>query len=308
MKALVVGLGSIGKKHINALLTIDPKTEIFALRSSVNAKVVSDITSIYTFDSLPTAIDFAIISNPTNLHYQVIIALSKKGIPLFIEKPLVHSLDVIDDLLKNLNDNQTTTYVACNLRFHPCLQYVNDFMQKSADVIVNEINIYCGSYLPNWRPGKNFREMYSAKAELGGGVHLDLFHELDYLTWIFGIPEKTRVIKTNHSSLKISAIDYANINFYYPTFTANIILNYYRITPKRTFEIIFDGDVWLVDLIKCQITNFKNEIIFEDPTFSISDTYTSQLEYFIGALKEKKVMMNTAQESAAILRICLTDE
>jgi predicted dehydrogenase len=106
---------------------------------------------------------------------------------------------------------------------------------------------------------------------MGGGVHLDLFHELDYTHWLFGKPVKTFSLKRNVSSLSINAVDYANYVLEYKTFTANIVLNYYRREPKRTIEILFEDDALMIDLINCKIADRHSCIIYENVDFNIID-------------------------------------
>lgn len=307
MNVLIVGLGSIARKHIAALQTLKMDSKIYALRSNLNATIEIGVENIYDFDDVDVVFDFAIISNPTHLHYQFIEELTHRNIPLFIEKPVVHSLTNINKLVDLIEDKQLFTYVACNLRFHPCITFLKKKIDTEA-LRINEVNVYCGSYLPDWRPGKDFRTIYSANVAMGGGVHLDLFHELDYTTWLFGFANKISSIVRNVSSLNIDAIDYANYSFQYPTFTANIILNYYRRKPKRQIEIVLEEDTWKVDLIKNKIKNDNDEYLFEASDFNVKDTYSLQLDYFIDCLKNNQVPMNSLKESVEILKICLNNE
>jgi predicted dehydrogenase len=306
MNILIVGLGSIAKKHIQALNSLAIDFNLYALRSSKNASIEEGIINIFDLKNTIT-FDFAIISSPTHLHYKFIQELAQINIPLFIEKPAVHSLENVSVLVDLINKKNLITYVACNLRFHPCLVYLKNKLEKQPQKI-NEINIYCGSYLPDWRPGKNFREIYSANASMGGGVHLDLFHELDYAIWLFGFPIKSNSLVKSNSTLKIDAIDYANYLLEYDTFVANIVLNYYRRKAKRQIEIVFENQTITIDLIKNTITDDEDVVLFEDKSFSVLTTYTSQLEYFINCLKENNSTMNSFENSIQTLKICLHNE
>lgn len=306
MNILIVGLGSIAKKHIQALYSIAIDFNLYALRSSENASIEEGIINIFDLENT-IIFDFAIISNPTHLHYQFIQKLALKNIPLFIEKPAVHSLGNVDVLVDLINKKSLITYVACNLRFHPCLIFLKNKLEKQPQKI-NEINIYCGSYLPDWRPGRDFREIYSANASMGGGVHLDLFHELDYATWLFGFPIKSKSLVKSNSSLQIDAIDYANYLLEYDNFVVNIVLNYYRRKAKRQMEIVFENQTITIDLIKNTITDDEDTVLFEDKIFSVINTYTLQLEYFISCLKKNKSTMNSFENSLQALKICLNNE
>lgn len=304
MKVLIVGLGSIANKHISAIKALNLKVEFFALRSDIQASDIDGITNIYSLKDIPIGINFAIISNPTNLHYDYIDKLTEYGMPLFIEKPPVNSLSKLQPLLAKIEKNNIYTYVACNLRYLPCIHYLKQYISTN-NVRINEVNVYCGSYLPDWRPGKNYKTIYSANANMGGGVHLDLFHELDYIIWFFGKPMDYTASFRSVSSLNIDAIDYANYALSYPTFSANIVLNYYRRKPKRTLEIIFDNNTWTIDLLQNKIRD-DNEIIIFASEDGIIETYKQQMSDFIINMKSN-TSINTFEESVEVLKICLNN-
>ena len=67
--------------------------------------------------------------------------------------------------------------------------------------------VICSSYLPDWRPGVDYRTVYSAHKALGGGVTIDLIHEWDYLVDLFGVPQKLYNFKGTYSDLEIDSDD-----------------------------------------------------------------------------------------------------
>ena len=304
MNILIVGLGSIAKKHVQALRLLKIEAKLFALRSTQNSIKTPGIENIYTTEKLSIPFDFVIISNPTYLHYEYIKKFAKLGVPLFVEKPFVHNLDNVNELLKLIQKKKLMTYVACNLRFHPCITFLKNKLDLKL-LKINEVNIYCGSYLPEWRPGKDYKTIYSANADMGGGVHLDLFHELDYATWLFGLPAKSHSVLRNVSSLNINTIDYANYILEYESFTTSIILNYFRKKAKREIEIVFENKTWTIDLINHSIKDDNESVLFEAKGFDIQETYNLQLDYFINCLKQSKLPMNNINESADTLNILL---
>jgi predicted dehydrogenase len=304
MNILIVGLGSIARKHIDAIRNLEIGAKIYALRSNQNSITEDEIENIFSIEDFDILFDFAIISNPTNLHFKYIQILAEKQIPLFIEKPALHTLENSDKLIKLVESKNLLTYVACNLRFHPCLVFLKNYL-KTEQSRINEVNVYCGSYLPDWRPGKDFRKVYSANADMGGGVHLDLFHELDYTTWIFGFPNKCNSIKRNVSSLDIDAVDYANYNLQFNGFSANIILNYYRNKAKRTIEIVLENQILLADLINNRIVDEDDNVLFNGNNFTINQTYKDQISYFIDCLSINQHPMNSLKASIEVLKIVL---
>lgn len=307
MNILIIGLGSIARKHIDAIQALEIDAKIYALRSNKNVIIEDKIENIFSLEHFDIPIDFAIISNPTNLHYKYIQILAEKEIPLFIEKPALHSLENSDKLIQLVESNNVITYVACNLRFHPCLLFLKNYL-KTEKTRINEVNVYCGSYLPDWRLDKDFRKIYSANADMGGGVHLDLFHELDYTTWLFGFPNKSVSIKRNVSCLDIDAVDYANYCLEYHDFTANIVLNYYRKKTRRIIEIVSENQILLVDLVNNIIVDEENNVLIKKTNFVINQTYEDQISYFINCLSLNQQPMNSLKESIEVLKIVLQNE
>jgi predicted dehydrogenase len=306
MNILIIGLGSIARKHLVALRQQDEEFRIYALRSKPGSSVINGVINIYALGELNGIhLDFVIVSNPTAVHIPAIHAALAFHCPLFIEKPVYHTLE-IEETLQRIKELEIVTYVACNLRFLKCLDFVKRELDRGSRRI-NEVNVYCGSYLPEWRPGTDFRKIYSANAELGGGVHIDLIHELDYLYWFFGMPGKVRALRKSQSGLCINACDYANYVLDYSTFCANVVLNYYRRDPKRTLELVFEDETWSVDL-RANTVLSGERVLFSSPQ-TILDTYTDQLSYFIQLLKNgNKRSFNSINDAYNVLKICLEND
>lgn len=308
MKCLFVGFGTIAQKHYKALYELFPECIFFALRSSKESNFSnSNVINIYSWEEMPNNIDFAIISTPTHFHINALSILVSKGINIFIEKPISDNLQGFEEIIRKIKLNNLKTYVACNLRFLPVLNYFNKTILPTINKI-NEVSIYCGSNLPTWRPDEDFRKFYSAHEDQGGGVHLDLFHELDYACWLFGLPNKTHSTLTNNSHLNITAKDFANYILSYDNFSIIITLNYYRKDPKRIMEVVTDNDTYFIDLLKNQLLDSNNKILFQDNETKIIDTYKKQMKYFIDYLNNTASEFNTIENSFNILNICLSNE
>ena len=305
MNVLIVGLGSIARKHISALRSLEMyDVSLYALRSSQDAGVLEGVYNIYSVDYLAKySFDFAIISTPTSHHYKAILQLLPYNIPLFIEKPVFESLNY-NELVQQVGLSNIKSYVACNLRFIDCLKFTQRYLK---DHRVNEVNIYCGSYLPEWRPSQDYRKNYSANRSMGGGVHIDLIHEIDYVSWLFGQPNGVRRTVNSRSSLQIDAIDYANYLFEYDQFCVNIILNYFRRDSRRTLEVVCSDGTLFVDILENQCY-WNNEMMFASHQ-RINDTYRAQMAYFIDEVlnQQSNNSMNTIIEGYNTLKLCLTE-
>lgn len=300
MKLLIIGFGSIAKKHVEAINKIDSDATIYALRSNESV-TEAGIHNIYSWSEVPRDVDFIIISNPTSKHAETIKKCVNYNVPLFIEKPVFDRLDESEEILKLVQENNLITYVACNLRFHPAINYIKKEISLNPPI---EYNSYCGSYLPDWRPDKDYRDIYSSKKELGGGVHLDLIHELDYCIYLLGNPNSTSCYLRKKSKLDINSIDIAHyvLEFYHTS--AFITLNYYRRDAKREIECVWEDKTWLIDLIQNEITNQDGDIIYSEP-FDLMETYTAQLRYFIDNISKQKLPENDLEQGINILSVAL---
>ena len=305
MKVLIIGLGSIALKHIKALQELYPSVVIYALRRKGElSKKLEGVIEIFDINEIAVdTLSFILISNPTAVHYQTIKEVIAYKKPLFIEKPLFSDLSKeANELVTKVEKQEIPTYVACNLRFLECIAKVKELIVGKR---INEVNVYCGSYLPNWRPNVDFRKVYSANKEMGGGVHIDLIHELDYVYWLFGAPIHTQSFFSNKSSLNITAYDYANYLWEYDDFSVSVVLNYYRRDSKRTLEILTDEGTYLVDLLRNNIS-YNDEIVFQSSQLSL-ETYTAQMQFFVEEILNKQTKFNTIVEGYKVLELCLQE-
>ncbi len=306
-QVLIIGLGSAGKKHVDALNKLEKDgVNIFALRNDPEkADTYKQVKNIKSLDDLPSTPDFAIISNPTSLHALQISSLLKYEIPLLIEKPAVSTIADGIQIQNEIKAKNIFTHVGCNLRFLKIMEFTKRFLEEK-NMRINEVNIYGGSDLSQWRPHQDFRKSYSANENLGGGIHMDWIHELDYLYWLFGAPKEASKVFGRKSSLAINSIDYANYVFTYSDFHASVILNYYRKDRKRTMEVVTSTGTLLVE-VELGNVYFENEKIFSHQE-SIIDTYTYQMQYFLKILEKNTRSMNDFHHALTVLKMCLPNE
>lgn len=311
MKCLIIGLGSIAKKHIHVLETYYPKIELFAYRSQSNSSSYRQVTNLYNWQDIEKNSqnwDVVMLCNPTHLHADILQKIKHWATAFFIEKPLFHNIPNNASLVQAFQNKDQLTYVACNLRFLNCLTFIKDYIFNTKKISsLQEVNSYCGSYLPDWRPGQDYKKVYSANKEMGGGVHLDLIHEIDYLYWLFGKPQEVHSLFRKQSKLQIDAFDYANYNLEYGHFAANVILNYYRRDTKRTLELVFDDRTVLVNLHTNSV--YENDTLIFSSDQKGLDTYKLQLDYFLNLLsKGESKSFNDIEAGWETLQICLNYE
>ncbi|MEC1178874.1 Gfo/Idh/MocA family oxidoreductase [Metasolibacillus meyeri] len=199
MKALVIGYGSIGERHVRVLKKLGMNVAVVSRRANQNMGFYPSIQVALDSNSF----DYIVVANETIAHYATLQEISKYHYEgkILVEKPLFSNV-------KPINFNANQTFVAYNLRFHPLIQKLKSLLKNEQAI---SVNVYAGQYLPNWRPQEDYTKNYSAFSEQGGGVLRDLSHELDYLTLLFGEWSELVANIGTISQLNIQSEDYVNI-------------------------------------------------------------------------------------------------
>ena len=256
-----VGMGSIGKRHLNnvcQLITSQGDSySIDLYRSSMTRELPEDVNArvanqYLCSQEVQREYDMVFITNPTSLHLDTAIKFRPFTKAFFIEKPVFSSSDVDDQVIALLDE--ILSYVACPLRYNPVLQYVKQNVELEEVISVRAIS---SSYLPDWRPGQDYRQTYSAHTELGGGVDIDLIHEWDYLTWIFGMPTECLGVAGRFSNLEINSNDTALYVAKNDKLTYELHLDYFGRKTQRTLDIFTQNDTILCDIVGGTVTYLK---------------------------------------------------
>ena len=187
-KIFVVGQGSIGNRHIANLKYLSQEINVYSYRRS-EGKSYKRLEGINYIDSLEEGInisDAVVICNRTDQHIDVALEAAKNKKHLFIEKPLSNELVNLDKLRASLEDNNLVFNPGFMLRFHPNLIFMKKLIDDKFLGDIYYVNAQVGQYLPDWRPNTDYKNNYGAKKIWGGGVTLDLIHEIDLLHWFFG--------------------------------------------------------------------------------------------------------------------------
>ena len=213
-RLLVVGLGSIGVRHLRVIRALVPGVQVIALRhrkyeGGDHAGIDHSVTSVS--EALKFSPQAAVIANPASLHLDVAVPLAHAGLHLLVEKPLSFSTDGVSELIETCRARGLTLMTAYNLRFSPSLQRFRELIQGKRVGSVLSVRAEVGQFLPSWRPEVDYRKTVSAKASLGGGVLLELSHEIDYLRWLFGEIEWVSAIQRKQSELEIDVEDTAHL-------------------------------------------------------------------------------------------------
>lgn len=300
-KICFVGVGSIAKRHIaNIRKHIGGNFTIDAFRSS-KRPLSDDIrecidNEYYSYGDLPKDYDAIFITNPTKLHYESLELLNDNSDCFFVEKPLVDVSDADNELDIDFNK---TYYVACPIRHSRVIKYLKDNLDISS---VNSVRCICSTYLPSWHPDEDYTKSYSAKKELGGGVSIDLIHEWDYLTYLFGMPEEVFCFLDKVSDLDIETEDISIYIGKYEEMLIELHLDYFGRFPIREI-MIFTGD----DTIAADIQNNKIRYLNKDEEIDFSqernDYQIEELKYFFSMIDGEKENINDISNALRILKL-----
>ena len=313
MKILVVGYGSIGKRHIKNLKNYK-NIEIILLTKRMPDKFLKKekhkiVNSID--DAIKEKPDAAFITNETNQHIDVSLKLAKNGIHLFIEKPLSDSLKKINQLEKIIKEKKIISQVGCNLRFHPCIKKIKDLIIKNQIGKNFSVHVENGSYLPDWHQYENYKKSYASNQKQGGGVILTNIHEIDYLYWFFGKAEEVTAISGRISKLDIKAEDFSSIILKFKkNIMAEIHLDYFQRPSFRGCKIIGEKGTIVWDFEKNNVMVYdikKKEWIMhlKLKNYDNNIMYINEIEHFLDCIKQEKNTINNIQEGIKVLKIAL---
>ena len=264
--AAIIGFGSIGRRHAKILkdLNIFKKIIIVSKQNiKTNYKKLSSIKELKNFQP-----DYLVICSETHNHLKDLKYLDKnfKDKIILIEKPFFKKFS-------KFFPKKNKIFISYNLRFHPVINFIKEFCENKKVVYVYS---FCGSYLPNWRRNRNYKKSYSSSSIKGGGVLLDLSHEFDYISWIFGRLKINSVFHKKISNLKINSKDI--LSFTGSSKKSKFIqinLDYISKIPKRFIYVESNNFSIEGDLIKNLIIlkNNKKQRIFRFSPGSLEKSY-----------------------------------
>jgi len=301
MKFSVIGCGSIGRRHIRTLLTLGHEVSAYN-RSYERREAAAREFGIQTYDSLDELLKnpahAAVICSPSSLHVDHALRAAKFGLHLFVEKPLSHSMVDVTALLQETRARGLITHVGSNMRFHFGPARIKQELGKGMLGRLLWAFVWGGIHLPDWHPDEDYRLMYSARAELGGGAVLDFIHEQDLILWFFGLPESVAAMTGRTGWLEIETEDMADALLRYSDgLQVNLHIDYLQRPAQRGIRIVGTRGWVEWDLARENVEVHQHEtgqkMVCPYPDgYDKQDMYTDQMKYFIDCIES-----DTASES-----------
>lgn len=314
MRILIAGLGSAGRRHLGNLIALG-MDDLILYRTGNSTLPEEDLESFRVENDLQKALahhpDAVVVSNPTALHLEVAIPAVEAGCHLFIEKPISHTIDRVDRLAELLIQRGLIGYVGFQFRFHPGLQLIKGIIEEGRIGRPISAQAHYGEYLPDWHPWEDYRQSYSARSDLGGGVVRTLCHPFDYLRWFFGEVRDVFASVGRSGELQIDVEDAANILLEFENdILGSVHLDYLQRPPSHRLEIIgTEGTIrWDYEEGTTQIFDVNRgewELVPLPPGFERNDLFLNEMKNFLMTLAGEQQAVSTLDDGVANLRIAL---
>lgn len=329
MKILMIGLGSIGQRHLRNIKRLyGEEAKILAYRVRGLKRTFSDTMqirenvtledefNITSFGSLEDALShkpaIAFITNPTKNHIPCAIACAKAGCHIFLEKPISDSFEGIEELKKVIKDKNLKVFVGYQNRFHPGIEYLKTCLDTGELGRILSVRAVVGERLATMHTYEDYKETYMARKDLGGGVVLNqLVHELDYLYYLFGEPVSVYAVGSAGSALGIDVEDNCDAVLSLESkdgiIPVSLHADFYQSPPSRFVKVVGEYGQIVIDLIKSSavktIRDMTEEVLFED--FIRNDMFVRELQLFMDCIQRDEEPAITLEQGIVSFSIAM---
>lgn len=311
MNILIVGSGSIGKRHLRNFQLLG-FSNIWVLKRKYEVEFEKEYKTkvITTFDqAIQLKIDILVVATPTSLHNEALKFAVDNDIHVFMEKPLIHTEEGLDYAKEIMRKNKKVFFIGFMLRFHPLVQEIKMLIENKSLGSVYSAKFEFGSFLPFWHPYEDYKTSYASRKELGGGVINTICHELDLIQFFFGEPEMIYCSAKNLKKLDIEVEEVCDTIFEYPDKIITLHLDYLQKDYDRNIKILCDeGKIiwdWQSNIINVFKYQERPETIALKNTFEVNLLYISELKHFLNLIKNNQIQhsldFNHASKNTSLL-------
>jgi predicted dehydrogenase len=315
MRFLISGFGSIGRRHFRNLVSLGER-DIVLHRVGKTTLPIDEIKDIPVLADIHQALDTwnpdaAIVANPSALHLDIAIPAARQGCTVFVEKPLSHSDNRLAELRQALEEGGVSLSLGFQFRFHPTLQIAADLLHEQRIGVPYAAHVHWGEFLPSWHPWEDYRESYSAREDLGGGVVNTLCHPFDYLRWLLGEVREVRGRTASMRSLDTDVEDMALIGLIFENGChASIHLDYLQQPSEHTISIYGSKGTLHWDNetaeLKVWTTDSSTWDVYPPPEgFERNDLFLAEMRHFIEVVNGGTSPKSGLEDGVAALEIAM---
>lgn len=246
----------------------------------------------------------AIVATNTARHATDAADAIRSGCEVLVEKPLAVDSAEAGRIAALASASQRSVWVGCCLRFLKGMDRTRQLLPALGDL--HSVRVECQSFLPAWRPDRDFRSSYAAQAT-EGGVLRDLIHEVDYATWLFGWPASVQAGLMNSGRLGIEAEEAADLNWAVGHLAVSVRLDYLTRQTRRRLAV--DGElgslVWDLSGGVIDLALAGSPAAREEVGEASDDKYKAQAEAFLRASGETgDDRLASAESGVRALALC----
>lgn len=294
MKILVVGGGSIGRRHIQNLNTLKDH-EIYVLKRNYDENFAKNynVCVVTSFDDpLLDNIECVFVATPTSLHNESLLFANERKLHVFMEKPLIHNQVGKEEAVSIWKNKESVFFIGYMLRFHPLVKEIYSLIKNQTLGPVFSARFEFGSYLPNWHPYEDYKLSYAVKRNLGGGVINTITHEIDLIQYFFGMPDDVYCVSSNNNILGIEVEEQCEAILQYRDKIVTLHLDFLQKKYDRNIKVLCENGtiLWNWHSNRLIIIDDKNEekIIPFNTEFNVNQLYIDELNSFFELINLKK--------------------
>lgn len=322
MKFLICGIGSIGQRHYRNLKELGHDLAVFRGRGVNTAFIESFLkeqadagSPVCSFSNLEEALntfkpDALFATNPTSAHLDVVLPAARSGIHLFIEKPISHSMERIEELEKLAEEKKLKVMIGYNLRFHPLLRKMKSLFDEGKIGKPLAAHVEVGECVADFHPWEDYRESYIIYEKGGGGAVLSFSHDIDYLYWFLGAPKKIHAIGGKMTPLAGDADDMTKTIMEFPNGAiASLHIDYWQRPYRRLFELIGTEGKLVWDYMGETLSFYPR---MQEQTASVwgvpdgferNQMFLDEASYFIDLIAGKVEPFSGLEDGMAVLKL-----
>jgi len=316
-RILISGAGSTGQRHAGQLRELGMQYIAFCDPQLSEDEVVAlkKEHSVEFFSNIEAGLDIfrpniAYICTLPALHADHALKAAAAGANLFIERPLSHNEDKLDELIETAKEKDIVTMVSCDMRFHPGPRAIKQLLEEEVIGAVLGARLHSGSYLPTASKDQDYRKSPSADPRQGGAI-LDGIQEIDLVLHYFGPANLLAAAVEPATNIGLSVDGIGELLLRHQNGTiSSVHLNFIQRDHRRDCQIIgTEGTIyWDFDKKKVEVYGAdgkRGAQIPEPPDWNKNQIYKEETEYFLDCVNRKRASFNGLEEARQALRIAL---